>query len=318
MVYKFEVKELKTRLDKFLVGALPEFSRAKVQQDIASGQVRVNEQIVLQAKFQVCPGDLVTFTPSEKVDKNLPKDLPVKVLFENDDLLILDKPAGISVHPGAGFKGDSLTQMLLFRYPSIQGVGEAHRPGIVHRLDKETSGCLLVAKTSAMYDYLKTEFASRKVQKSYIALVYGHLEKPITISTPIGKSARDFRKMTAKSPKEAKAALTEALPLEYLHISPKKIKGRLVDEVTLILVKLYTGRTHQIRVHMETEGFPLVGDELYGGKNAQLDPLQRHFLHAHSLEVQLPDQSWVRVESPLPSDLRALLQDLKSQKVNQL
>jgi 23S rRNA pseudouridine1911/1915/1917 synthase len=153
MVYKFEVKELKTRLDKFLVGALPEFSRAKVQQDIASGQVRVNEQIVLQAKFQVCPGDLVTFTPSEKVDKNLPKDLPVKVLFENDDLLILDKPAGISVHPGAGFKGDSLTQMLLFRYPSIQGVGEAHRPGIVHRLDKETSGWLLVVLPLLLQKY---------------------------------------------------------------------------------------------------------------------------------------------------------------------
>jgi 23S rRNA pseudouridine1911/1915/1917 synthase len=245
-------------------------------------------------------------------------------LYNNNGLLIIDKPAGLTVHPGAGFKGETLASALLFHFSGRAGsrsagkddisiVGEDHRPGIVHRLDKDTSGVILVAKTQEMYEFLKEGFLERKIKKEYLALVFGRLEKTHGfIETPIGKSKTDFRKQTTKNPVEGKESLTEYRVLEYL----KGENG--VDEYTLIMVKLHTGRTHQIRVHFSSVGHPLMGDELYGGKRIKLNGLNRQFLHAKRIEVQLPDKTWIEAESDFPKDLREVLISLGSKAVKEL
>jgi 23S rRNA pseudouridine1911/1915/1917 synthase len=236
------------------------------------------------------------------------------------------------VHPGAGFKGETLASALLYHFADIKEVGEDHRPGIVHRLDKDTSGVILVAKTPEMYEFLKDAFAERKIKKEYIALVLGKMEKAHGfIETPIGKSKTDFRKQTVKDSTEGKEAVTEYKVLEYLQPADQLISlsaGKLpVDTYTLLLVKLHTGRTHQIRVHLASIGHPLMGDELYGprlrsdsasGKRIRLQGLNRQFLHAKKIEVQLPDKTWIEAESELADDLKEALYSLNSKVVNQI
>ena len=311
----FKVEELKTRLDKYLSQAAPEFSRSHIQRDIEAGRVKVNSKTILEAKFVVRIGDVLEYDePKQEAKAELkPSSLPLKVLYNEHGLLIIDKPSGLVVHPGAGFKGTSLASALLFHFEDIKVVGEEHRPGIVHRLDKDTSGVILVAKTPEMYEYLKDAFAQRKVKKEYLALVFGKMEKPHgVIDTPMGKSKTDFRKMSVKNPVDPKPALTEYQVLEEL-----RGPGAL-DFYTIIRVKLHTGRTHQIRVHLASIGHPLMGDELYGGKRTQLKGLLRQFLHAKKIEVRLPDGAWIEAESDLPSDLKTVLSSLNSKIVNTL
>lgn len=323
-MFSFTATQLKTRLDKALVEACPSFSRAKIQKDIEAGLVLVNGVVQVEPKFIVRTGDKLSYTPSVEKEA-IPRDLPLKTLYNQNGLLILDKPAGLAVHPGAGFKGDSLSQALLFKYKNINLVGEEGRHGIVHRLDKDTSGVILVALTQEMYEYLKDAFAERKVKKEYIALVKGRVEKMRgLIDTPIGKSKSDFRKYSTKNIIEPKQSLTEYQVLEYLSApSPKSSsareeEGKQVDIWTLIRVKLHTGRTHQIRVHMDSIGHSLAGDSLYGNSRFQLEGLHRQFLHAQKIEVRLPDSSWISAESELPSDLRNVLEGLHSKTVNTL
>lgn len=311
----FKVEELKTRLDKYLSQRLPDFSRSQIQRDIAEGRVSVNAEKIFESKFVVRLGDAVEYEePDQASQPELkPSSLPLRVLYNEQGLLIIDKPAGLVVHPGAGFKGASLASALLFHFADIKVVGEEHRPGIVHRLDKDTSGVILVAKTPEMYEYLKDAFAQRKVKKEYLALVLGRLEKPHGIvDAPIGKSKTDFRKMSVKNAAEFKPALTEYQVLEELR-DPETL-----DFYTLIRVKLHTGRTHQIRVHLASLGHPLMGDALYGGKKAKLKGLARQFLHAKKIEVRLPDGAWIEAESDLPGDLKQVLNSLNSKIVNTL
>jgi len=326
---KFVVEELKTRLDRYLAEHVKSVSRSQIQRDIEAGNVTVNSEVVLESKHVVRLGDNIQYQISNiKADETLkPTNTPLKVLYNDHGLLIIDKPAGLTVHPGAGFKGETLASALLFHFKDIQEVGEDHRPGIVHRLDKDTSGVILVAKTQDMYEYLKDAFAERKIKKEYIALVQGHLEKPSgIIETPIGKSKSDFRKMTTKNPVEGKEAVTEYKVLEYLKSANQLVSESAdqqkqktgVDEYTLVLVKLHTGRTHQIRIHFASLGHPLMGDELYGNKKSKLPHLSRQFLHAKRIEVRLPDKTWVEAESDFPLDLRETLTDLNSKVVNQL
>jgi 23S rRNA pseudouridine1911/1915/1917 synthase len=336
---KFPVQELKTRLDKFLVSQLPSVSRSQIQRDIEEGLVKVNEEEILESKFVVRVGDIVNYNHNDNNNNaNLQAtNTPLKVLYNNHGLLIIDKPAGMTVHPGAGFKGETLASALLYHFADIQEVGEDHRPGIVHRLDKDTSGVILVAKTHEMYEHLKDAFGERKVKKEYIALVAGKVEKPQGfIETPIGKSKTDFRKQTTKNPVDPKEALTEYRVLEYLgndnnnyndnefHEADKSARYKKnlskpgVDNYTLLLVKLHTGRTHQIRVHFASLGHPLMGDSLYGNKKTVLPNLHRQFLHAKRIEVQLPDGTWIEAESDFPKDLKEVLVDLHSKTVKQL
>ncbi len=356
---KFAVKVLKTRLDKFLAEQATGKSRSQIQKDIEAERVLVNGKVITESKFVVRKGDEINFNDNHNNNKTIkPTNIPLKVLYDNHGLLIIDKPAGMVVHPGAGFKGETLASALLYQFKNIHLVGEEHRPGIVHRLDKDTSGVMLVAATQEMYEYLKDAFAERKIKKEYIALVYGKVEKPHGfIETPIGKSKKDFRKQTVENPVEAKEALTEYKVLEYLeggHTTPSRLIGEPplpprrrngpnsppkvggvsasgggggIDEYTLLLVKLHTGRTHQIRVHFLSLGHPLMGDELYSprlrsdsksGKKSQLDGLQRQFLHAKKIEVQLPDGTWIEAESELADDLKEVLVSLKSKMINSL
>jgi len=308
---KYSVTDLKIRLDKFLAGRLPLVSRAQIQRDIEAGLVLVNGKAGVQPKHVVRAGDTVEYEFKGKDTSVKAKNIPIKTLYNNHGLLILDKPPGLSVHPGAGVKGDSLAEALLFHFKDIKGVGEEGRPGIVHRLDKDTSGVILIARTQKMYEYLKDAFAGRKVKKEYIALVKGKVEKKHgLIETPIGKSKSDFRKYTTKDMIEPKDSLTEYTVLEHLKAG--------VDDYTLIRVKLHTGRTHQIRVHFYSLGHPLAGDELYGSKKLKLDGLARQFLHAAKIEVELPDGAWIGAESPLPADLSQVLKSMGSKAVNNI
>ncbi len=311
-IKKFTVDILKTRLDKFLAGVLGNLSRSKIQKAIELGLVQVNGEVVTAPNFVVRKDNVVTFevVPEEVIE---PKNIPLHTLYNNHGLLIIDKPVGLPVHPGAGIKGDSLSQALLFHFKDIGDVGEEGRSGIVHRLDKDTSGVMLVALTQEMYEHLKDAFAERKVKKDYIALVKGNItENHGLIDSPIGKSKKDFRRYTAnaKDMVLSKPSLTEYRVWERLTDG--------VDEYTLIVVKLHTGRTHQIRVHFSSLGFPLIGDELYGGKKVMKFGLERQFLHAKRIAVQLPDGSWIEAESEFPKDLKLILEELGSKKINQL
>lgn len=311
-IKKFIVEDLKTRLDKYLAEQVSDLSRSKIQRDIEAGSVKVNGEPVDSAKFVVRKDDKVVYEILSE-EQPQPVNIPLHTLYNNHDLLILDKPAGLAVHPGAGFKGDSLAQALLYHFKDIYLVGEEGRSGIVHRLDKDTSGVILVALSQEMYEYLKMAFAERKIKKEYLALVKGKIPNQHGfIDTPLGKSKKDFRKYTTniKDMQLEKPSLTEYQVLEYLSDG--------VDEYTLIVVKLHTGRTHQIRVHFSSLGFPLIGDELYGGKKVMKFGLERQFLHAKRIEVQLPSGETVQAESEFPKDLKAVLQQLHSKKVNQL
>ena len=321
----FTVTQLKTRLDKFLVEQLPTISRSQVQRVIDAGAVKVNGQPVAESKFIVREGDMVEYDAEARGKRQEAKtnntSAPDKVLYDDHGLIIIDKPAGLSVHPGAGVKEESLSEILPRQFPEIEGVGEAHRPGIVHRLDKDTSGVMLVAKTSAMYEYLKDAFADRRVKKNYLALVLGVPDKAHGfVDAPLGKSKNDFRKHTTKDMVEPKASLTEYRVLEVLSLQPTTydLQPNSVDKIALISVDLHTGRTHQIRVHMASIGHPLMGDALYGGKKTALSRLHRQFLHARKIEVQLPDGTWVEAESQLPLDLRSILLQLESKLVTNL
>ncbi len=322
MQQTFIVEQLKIRLDRYLAEQLPEISRSRIQRDIEGGQVSVNGQPAMESKFVVRQGDSVSYQPAQQKEAGLqPTNTPLKVLYHRHGLLIIDKPAGLTVHPGAGFKGETLASALLYNFRDIRLVGEEHRPGIVHRLDKDTSGVILVATSPEMYVYLKDAFAERKIKKEYLALAAGRLDHPAgLIEAPIGQSRTDFRKQTTKDPLRPKPALTEYRVLERLRHG--------VDEYTLLLVKLHTGRTHQIRVHLASLGHPLMGDTLYAGRRGMLAGLNRQFLHAKKIEVRLPaspdanqggpDGTWIEAESELPDDLREVLKSLNSQTVNNL
>jgi 23S rRNA pseudouridine1911/1915/1917 synthase len=305
--HTFIVEDLKTRLDKFLADQIAGVSRSQLQRDIEAGCVSVNGTLQDSPKFVVRRDDRVEYKKLPE-EKRVPKPIALKTLYNNHGLLIIDKPAGLSVHAGAGVKGDSLADMLLYKFKDIRLVGEEGRSGIVHRLDKDTSGVILIALTQPVYEYLKDAFAERRVKKEYLALVHGRVpDQHGTIDLPIGKSKTDFRKYTSKNMILAKPSLTEYWVVEYL------------DDYTLIRVRLHTGRTHQIRVHFLSKGFPLVGDALYSTKPAQKQAkelgLSRQFLHARRIEVQLPDGTWIEAESPLPEDLREVLTKLGSKKI---
>lgn len=330
---KLRVEVLKTRIDKFLAEAT-KISRSQIQRDIQNGQTRVNGIVQTEADFVVRKDDTVEYQVLSTKNQELEaKNIPIKTLYNNHGLLIIDKPAGLSVHPGAGVKGDSLTSALLYHFKDIAVVGEDHRPGIVHRLDKDTSGVMLVALTSEMYEYLKDAFSERKIKKEYIALVSGRVEKAHGfIETPIGKSKKDFRKYSTDNMIQAKESLTEYKVLEYLSArgtmpiyepsdqadKSANYNSSNLDEYTLILVKLHTGRTHQIRVHLKSLGHALMGDTLYGGKMSMFPGLARQFLHARKIEVQLPDKTWIEAESELADDLREVLKGLGSKVIHNL
>ncbi|WP_322807838.1 RluA family pseudouridine synthase [Thermanaerothrix sp.] len=285
------------RLDKVLVQHLSDFSRARLQNLIKEGKVCLNGRVITKTGFPVQPGQQIQVTlPPPQPSRLQPEDIPLDILFENDDLIILNKPAGMVVHPSPGHLQGTLVHGILAYHPDLEGIGGERRPGIVHRLDKETSGLLLVAKNDRAHRWLQDQFRHRQVRKTYLALVDGHPPTPRgRIEAPVGRDPLHRQKMSVLPPGKGREAITEYHTLEAFR------------QHTLLEVHPLTGRTHQIRVHMAFLGCPIVGDTLYGHRHPSL-PVSRHFLHAARLTLRLPGENEPRTfEAPLPADLERIL-----------
>jgi 23S rRNA pseudouridine1911/1915/1917 synthase len=281
--------DAKLRLDQFLAKWLPEYSRSRLQQLIRAGFVRLNQQATRPRQI-VRIGDKIDLLepPLEKIE-TLPEPIPLDVLFEDDDLIVINKPAGLTVHPGAGQREHTLVNALLSYCTTLSGIGGKERPGIVHRLDKETSGCLVVAKNDIAHRELSKQFAARSVEKIYLALVAGKLRKAAgIIDEKIGRHPVHRQRMSV-SARRGRAAKTE-----YRVISSS-------DEGSLIECRLHSGRTHQIRVHLHHLGHPVLGDKIYAPRFAKNFP--RQMLHAWKLGFRHPRTGeWKNFEAPLPLD----------------
>jgi 23S rRNA pseudouridine1911/1915/1917 synthase len=281
--------DAKLRLDQFLAKRLPEYSRSRLQQLIRSGFVRLNEQTTRPRQI-VHGGDKIDLVepPLEKIDTR-PEPIPLDVLFEDDDLVVINKPAGLTVHPGAGQREHTLVNALLSHCTSLSGIAGKERPGIVHRLDKETSGCLVVAKNDIAHRELSKQFAARTVEKIYLALVAGKLRKPAgVIEEKIGRHPVHRQRMSVAS-KRGRPAKTE-----YRVI-------RSSDQASMVECRLHSGRTHQIRVHLHHLGHPVLGDKVYAPRFAKDFP--RQMLHAWKLGFRHPRTGdWKIFEAPLPED----------------
>ncbi len=283
-----------TRADSAIAEAL-DVSRSKVQKAIKNGTMFVDGKTLL-VKTPLQGTVTITYDPSsfEAPDTQKEAPEPLVILYEDDDVIVVDKPAGVIVHPTETSTEATLVDALLAHYPELATVGDnpKQRPGIVHRLDKSASGVLIVAKNSTAYTHLKRQFKERLAHKTYLVLVHGTFEHPEgTIDLPISRS-KSHGRMSAKPHKQGgKEAVTHYLVLEsYRHH-------------TLLEVRIETGRTHQIRVHMFSSDHPVVGDTLYRQRSAKQDALGRLFLHATSLEITLPNGETRLFEAPLPKEL---------------
>ena len=289
------------RLDKFLVGCLPEFSRARLQGLIKDGFVSVDGAAAHKSGQMVESGSAVQVRiPPPEPTTLEPEAIPLAVVFENEDLMVVDKPAGMVVHPGAGHSRSTLVQAALAHAPGMAGIGGEGRPGVVHRLDKDTSGLILLAKSDAAHRWLQEQFRLRQVVKVYLALVDGHPPTPTgRIEAPIGRDTAQRKQMAVVPSHKGREATSEYCTLESF------------PEHTLLEVHPITGRTHQIRLHLAFLGCPVAGDTVYGHHKTSLD-IDRHFLHAARLTIRLPGESQPRTfEAPLPGELNQVLDSLR-------
>ena len=286
------------RLDKFLVARLPEFSRSRLQNFIKDGRVLIDDHPARKAGQMLEAGMRVRVNiPAPAPATIQPEDIPLDVIFENEDVLVVNKPAGMVVHPGAGHDSGTLVHAALAHAPQMEGVGGVRRPGMVHRLDKDTSGVILLAKNDRAHQFLQDQFRNRSVEKIYTALVDG---RPPTaagrVEAAIGRDTTQRTRMRVVSDGKGRAAISEY----------KTIERYLAH--TLLDVHIHTGRTHQIRVHMAFLGCPVTGDTVYGRRKPTL-PLKRHFLHARQLSISLPGETAPHTfQAPLPDDLKQVLQ----------
>jgi 23S rRNA pseudouridine1911/1915/1917 synthase len=296
MLLKAEGADRGKRLDALLHERLPEYSRSRLQSWIRESRVRLNgvpgkPSTVIRGveEITVEPGQLPALHAHAE-------DIPLSVLYEDAGVVAIDKPAGMVVHAGAGISNGTLVNALLYRFNALSTVGGDLRPGIVHRLDRFTTGVVLVAKTDAAHRDLAEQFSSRKVEKIYLALVEGALTGSGRIRNPIARDPRNRARMTARLA-TGRTALTDWKALE------------LFRGFTFLEIRIGTGRTHQIRAHMAALGHPVAGDRLYG---AAASPWNRYFLHAHRLTFRSPETGQqVTVESPLPPDLVEWKQSLE-------
>jgi 23S rRNA pseudouridine1911/1915/1917 synthase len=296
-----------SRLDRFLVSVVPNQSRSQIQRLIKDGRVRVADRVA-KAKELVKVGQHITIEVPELVESGLqPEALPLPIVYEDGDVIVVDKPAGMVVHPAAGHASGTLVNALLHHVDDLSGIGGEKRPGIVHRLDRGTSGLMVVAKHDAAHAELSRQFHDREVEKQYLALVWGTVEAGRRIDAPIGRDPVNRKKMSARA-RRAREAVTRVVRVE--HLGPA---------LTLAQVAIHTGRTHQIRVHLSAIGHPVVGDPLYGGVHRRVPGdlkavthLDRPFLHAARLAFSHPvDGRRMEFESQLPDDLQRVLDELR-------
>jgi 23S rRNA pseudouridine1911/1915/1917 synthase len=299
-----------TRLDRFLASALA-LSRSQLQRLIKDGSVLVGGRPA-KANQAVKTGQEISIDVPEPIEAApAPEDLPLPIVYQDKDLIVVDKPAGMVVHPAAGHEGGTMVNALLHHVDDLSGIGGEKRPGIVHRLDKGTSGLMVVAKHDRAHEELARQFAQREVEKEYLALAWGEVMAGRRIDAPIGRDPSNRKKMAAESARvrRTRAAVTRIVRAEHF--------GRVL---TLVQVAIHTGRTHQIRVHLSAIGHPIVGDALYGGVHRRIPGdiravthLDRPFLHSARLVFTHPDDGR-RMEflSAMPADLQKVLDELRA------
>ena len=293
------------RLDRFLVSVLADLSRSQIQKLIAEGRVRVGTREV-RPNHAMHVGDRVVVNLPEPAPTSLePEAAPLEILHQDADIVVVNKPPGMVVHPGAGHGSGTLVNALLHHISDLSGIGGELRPGIVHRLDRGTSGVMVVAKNDAAHHELSRQFHDREVEKEYIALVWGAVQAGRRIDAAIGRDPVHRQKMSARS-RRAREAVTRITRTFHL------------PGLTLCQVAIHTGRTHQIRVHLSAIGHPIVGDALYGGVHRRVPGdiravthLQRPFLHAARLAFKHPrDGRRMEFTAALPADLQDVLEAL--------
>jgi 23S rRNA pseudouridine1911/1915/1917 synthase len=298
------------RLDQFLTTILPGQSRSQIQRLIKEGRVTAVSGAAVRASTPVSTGErYVVHVPELRPATPIAEPLPLRIVFEDVDVVVLDKPAGMVVHPGAGHSSGTLVNALLHHVKDLSGVGGEARPGIVHRLDRGTSGLMVVAKHDKAHQELARQFQDREVEKEYLALVWGVVHAGRRIDAPIGRDPKDRQKMSTRA-RRARSAVTRVTFARHF-------KG-----VTLIKVAIATGRTHQIRVHLSAIGHPIVGDQTYGGVHRRVGHnlravmrLERPFLHACRLAFTHPgDGRRVEFDSPLPPELETVVDAVAEQE----
>lgn len=284
------------RLDVFLADKLPGLSRAQVRRVIDAGGVRVGS-FARKAGYKLKAGDRVhaEYEPPEPEGRLVPQVIPLKVIYTDDDIIVIDKQANLVVHPGPGHPSGTLVNALIHHFPEVALIGSEERPGIVHRLDQDTSGVMVVARSARAFTSLQDQFRRRVVWKTYLALAWGRMsETGGRLNWPLGRHPKEGARMSVRtrSPKRAET---------FFQVQ------RAFKDTTLLEVKPVTGRTHQIRVHLAAAGHPVVGDPVYGRKREPRE-FPRIFLHAHTLSFLHPATGErLTFASPLPSDLEAVV-----------
>jgi len=296
-LYKFIADKSGVRLDKYVSERCSELSRTQTQKIISSGYIKVND-CVAKASLSLSVGDRIrVIIPPTAPTPLSPEAIPLSIIYEDDDLLVIDKPAGLIVHPAPGHPSHTLVNAILSHFPHLADISDSPRPGIVHRLDKDTSGVMLVAKNNKSQLNLAEQFRTHSVAKAYLVLVKGHLTpEDGIIEAPLGRDPRNRKRMAVVAETRGKEASTQYHVVEY------------INNCTLLEVRPQTGRTHQIRVHLSAIGFPVVGDGTYGAKSPYLS---RQFLHASYLGFKHPSTGEsVEFTSQLPPDLEKALQEI--------
>jgi 23S rRNA pseudouridine1911/1915/1917 synthase len=298
-----QVEEKGERIDRYLSQHLPDLSRSRIQQLIEQGNVQVNSKVCTSKKITVQAGDRIFLTiPAAKPLDLQPEAIPLEVLYEDDALIIINKPAGLVVHPAPGHEDGTLVNALLAHCPNLAGIGGVQRPGIVHRLDKDTTGAIAIAKTDQAHQHLQAQLKAKTARRQYLGVVYGSpAAESGTIDQPIGRHPVDRKKMAiVPVEKGGRSAVTHW-----------QVRERL-GNYTLIHFQLETGRTHQIRVHSAYIGHPIVGDPIYSSGRSLGVNLPGQALHAWKLSLQHPvSGEWIEVTAPLPKTLTTLLDVLR-------
>ena len=300
------------RLDAFLSAAVPDRSRSHLQKLIKDGHVSGPGKAIRASTLVRAGQTFDVELPTPAAPKAVAEDLPLTILYEDKDVVVIDKPAGMVVHPAAGHDSGTVVNALLHHVDDLSGIGGELRPGIVHRLDRGTSGVMVAAKNDAAHQELSRQFHDREVEKEYIALVWGLVQQGRRIDAPIGRDPGDRQKMSTRARRSRRAA-TRVTQAEHQ-------RG-----VSLLRVAIATGRTHQIRVHLSAIGHPIVGDPTYGGVHRRVandvravQRLTRPFLHAARLVFNHPlDERRLEFASPLPDDLQSVLDDIRTRQTPQ-
>ncbi|AFY60030.1 RluA family pseudouridine synthase [Synechococcus sp. PCC 6312] len=304
-ILTFQAPAAFSRLDQCLRQAQPEISRSRWQQLIEQGQVQVNGVTTYLKKLPIKVGDVIEAElPKPQACELVPEAIPLDVLYEDDQIILINKPVGLVVHPAPGHDSGTLVHALLAHCPDLPGIGGQLRPGIVHRLDKDTSGVMMVAKTESALQHLQAQIKARTARREYLGLVQGVPPTPIgTINAPIGRHPTHRKKMAVTELERGRAAIT--------HWSVQERLGHY----TLVLFQLDTGRTHQIRVHAAHAGWPIVGDPVYGSTGKVVGrALTGQLLHAYQLTLHHPlTNKQLTLTAPLPPIFAQLLQALRRQ-----